>query len=131
MTIDVTALIATAQRLITENGRSVTFIEFNSTPAEADKPWNGPTDPRATPDSTAAHDAVFVEPSSAVKLGLSSEASDLIKRSDQIMIVSPGAAVDLRIYQEVDDDSQRWKITAVEILKPGSSTMLAFVGVRR
>lgn len=131
MAIDTAALIVIAQRLINENGRSVTFIQFDSTPGDVTKPWNGPTDPRATPDSTAAFDAVFVSPGAASSLGLSAETTDLIQRSDQIMIVSAGAAIDLRIYEEVDDDSQRWKITGVETLKPGASTLLSFVGVKR
>ena len=129
--VDTTAIIETAQRLITENGRSVTFVQFDSTPGDAAKPWNGPTDPRATPDSTLTVDAVFVPPSSASSLGLKDEVNDLVKRSEQIMIVSPGAAADLSIYQEVTDGGEQWKIVGVETLKPGASVMLNYVGVRR
>jgi hypothetical protein len=131
MAIDYTAAIATAQRLIGENGRSVTLVEFNRTPANVAEPWKGAADPRAVPDSTLVVDAVFVEPSSATKLGLALVDSDLVKRSDQIMIVSPGAAVDLSVFQEVLDTSVRWKITAIEVLKPGASVVLAYIGVRR
>lgn len=129
--VDTANVIQTAQRLITANGRSVTFVNFSSTLQNSSRPWLGAADPRATPDNTLTVDAVFVEPSSAVRLGLSQEASDLVKNSEQIMIVSPGATADLSIYQEVDDDSVRWKIEAVETLKPGAAVLLAFVGVKR
>jgi hypothetical protein len=124
-------LIATAQRLITENGRSVTFVGYNSTLADASKPWQGAADPRATPDATLVVDAVFVEPDSSTFLGSLSIADDLLQRTDQILIVSPGAAADLTIYQEIIDGAERWKINEVRELKPGSSVALNFVLVRR
>lgn len=129
--VDYVSLTATAQRLITKNGRSVTLLKFDSTPEEAAKPWNGPSNPRGTPDAELPIDAVFVEPSAAVKLGLSLETDDLVKRSEQIMIVSPGVAADLSTYNEVLDDSEYWKITGIQVLKPASSVVLGFVGVAR
>jgi len=129
--VDFVPLIATAQRLITENGRSVTLVKLNSTPAVASQPWKGAADPRAVPAATLVLDAVFVEPSSAVRLGLSAETSDMIKRSDQIMIISPGASEDVTLYHEVTDGSTNWKIGAVEVLRPGAEIVLAFIGVRR
>ena len=129
--VETAPLIATAQRLITENGRSVTFVEFDSTPGDVAKPWGGPADPRSNPDSTLTVDAVFVNPSGAASLGLSTETSDLVKRSEQILIVSPGASADLTIYQEIIDGSDRWKIMGIETLKPGASVMINYVGVKR
>lgn len=128
---DVPALITTAQRLIKENGRSVTLIGFNTTVAVADKPWDGPTDPRVSPAATLVLSAVFVQPASATKLGLGLETSDLIQRAEQIMIIAPGAEANLGLYQEVDDGGERWKISGVEILRPGSLLILAFIGVKR
>lgn len=127
---DLVKLIATAQRLIKANGRAVTFIRHDETLADAAKPWDGPTDARTTPAETQALDAVFVPPASAVRLGLSTEQSDLIIRSEQIMIVSPGT-VDLSRFQEVLDDDIYWKINMVEVLKPGPTVLLGFVGVKR
>ena len=129
--VDYPALIATAQRLITENGRSVTFVEFDTTLDDSDKPWRGPADPRATPESTLTVDAVFVEPLSVEQLGSSTRIKDLLARSDKIMIVSPGANVDLTIFQEVVDGSESWKIQGVETLQPGSEIILNYVGVSR
>jgi len=128
--VDFTPLIATAQRLIKENGRSVTFIRQDENLADANKPWKGPTDARDTPAATSVQDAVFVPPSSASQLGIENEQSDLILNAEQIMIVSPGT-VDLTIFQEVLDAGIYWKIKNIEILQPGLDTVLAFVGVAR
>lgn len=128
--VDFASLVVTAQRLIKENGRTVTFIRHDQTLGDANKPWQGPSDPRATPDTTSVQDAVFVEPSSAILLGIASEQSDLIMNSQKIMMVSPGV-VDLTTFQEVLDESIYWKITKIELLRPGSTTVLAFIGVRR
>ena len=77
--VDLAPLITTAQRLIKDNGRAVTFISFAETVQDPDQPWLGPRDPRAAASSFSAdfstdfetgilvnsvQDAVFVEPSS-------------------------------------------------------------------
>ncbi len=128
--VDFVSLQLTAARLIKENGRSVTFIRHNQTDAVSAEPWNGPTDPRTTPDTTSVQNAVFVEPDSLSALGFSSEASDLIMNSEKVMILSPGT-VDLSTFQEVLDGAVYWKIKKVETLQPGSTAVLSFVGVAR
>jgi hypothetical protein len=128
--VDFAPLLATAQRLISENGRSVTFIRHDETLADPLQPWLGPADPRATPDASLALDAVFVEPSSAVKLGIASETDDLILNSEQIMIVAP-TATDLKQFQEVIDETIYWKITEMTTLRPGTLAVVSFVGVKR
>lgn len=130
--VDYAGIITTAQTLITANGRSVTFVAFDTTEADSSKPWNGPADPRSSPDATLALDAVFVPPGGVADLGRVDEVDDLLKRAEQVLICSPGAAVDLTAYQEVlDSDNTRWKITGVKTLKPGGSIVLNYVGVRR
>ncbi len=129
---DYAPLVADAQALIAEFGRSVTFVAFDTTAADPAMPWNGPTDPRGTPSASLAASAVFVEPASASKLGLNTTDNDMVKRSEQIMMVAPGASADMSVYQEVvDSDSSRWKIEGISVLKPADTVVLAFVGVRR
>jgi len=129
---DYTSLVADAGALITEFGRAVTFVGFDTTEQDAAQPWLGPADPRTVPDATLAVDAVFVEPDSTRALGLSTEDNDMVKRSEQIMILSPGAAEDLSSYQEVIDfDTTRWKIVGTQVLRPAETIVLAFVGVKR
>lgn len=127
--VDAVRLQKTAARLIAANGRSVTFLRHDATPADANKPWNGPTDARSAAAETSDQSAVMVEPSGAVRLGLSSAESDLVKRSEKIFIVS--ASVDLLPFHEVLDEEVYWKITRIETLRPGSTTLLSLVGVKR
>ena len=128
--VDYVKLAATAARLVSNNGRSITLVEFDKTPDDADKPWRGAVDPRISPESTKVVSGVFVEPSSAVRLGMSSEVDDLLKRSSQIIIVA--STDDLEVYNEViDTDTKRWKIVGMEKLKPADTTLLYFIGVAR
>lgn len=128
--VDFVRLLATAQRLITANGRSVTFIRHDQTDPDAAKPWEAPVDPRATPDATLVVDVVQVNLADATKLGMTTEQSDLFTKSEKILIVAAGAT-DLLQFQEVLDDSTYWKITTIETLQPGSTIVLSFVGIRR
>lgn len=130
MTLDYAEIAADALELVTEAGRSVTLVELNNTPADAQKPWRGATDPRLVPTATLAVPAVFVEPSSAQWLGLHLEISDFVKKSSQIAIVASTA--DLKSYNEIiDTDSTRWRITGMEQLKPASTSLLYFIGLTR
>ena len=123
-------IVTVAQDLIKDFGREVTFINQNETPADATKPWQGPTAARTAPKSTLKAEAVFVQPDSASKLGRTSISEDLIKRSDQIMIV-PAGTTDLIDFQEVLDGTVYWKIVGIETLRPADTTILYFVGVAR
>lgn len=122
---------ATAQRLIDKNGRQVTLVELDGAPATPSQPWKGAADPRAAPASTLTLNAVFVEPNSANKLGLSAVSNDLIKRSEQILMLAPGIAVDTTIFHLVTDGAVNWKIQGVEVLRPADEIILAFIGVKR
>lgn len=128
--VDFAPLIATAQRLISENGRGVTLLRFDSTPADPAQPWDGPTNPRTTPDETIDVEASFVPASG--NWGLTSIVSDdLIKRSEQVCLISAGASVDLTGYQEMTDNGKSWKIVGVEVLQPATEYVLTAIGVTR
>ena len=134
MAKDYTNIATTAKRLVDKFGRSVTFRRLDRTTLDdAAKPWRGTATPRTTLDATVTAIAVIVPPSSASRLGLTTRDNELIKRSEQIMIVALGATStdDLSTFDEVLDGTQLWKITTVETLKPGDTTLLYFVGVKR
>ncbi len=128
--VDLTPILAEAVALVKENGRSVTLIKHNATLADSAQPWEGPTNARTLPASTAKLDAVFFNPATLAKLGISFESTDLVPRAEQIMMVIPGA-VNVEEFQEVLDGSVYWKIGHVEIFKPGSTTVLAYIAVGR
>lgn len=130
---DFVKLAATAARLVSSSGRSVTLERFNQTSADSAKPWSGPTDPRATVDATVTTKAAFVEPASVARFGIVTVDEDLLKRSDQVMLVAPGSTItaDLATFNEVVDGSVRWKIEIVRTLKPADTVMLYMIGVKR
>jgi len=128
--VDLAPILVTAAALVTENGREVTLIKHNATLADAAQPWEGPVDARTTPDSTAKLDAVFFNPATLAALGISFEATDLVPRAEQIMMVIPGT-VNVEEFQEVLDDGTYWKIGHIEIFKPGTVTALAYIAVGR
>jgi hypothetical protein len=130
--VDYARLAITASQLIQNNGRSITFVKLSETIADANKPWNGPD---ADDESTLALNGVFVPPNTVRQFGLSAlgegtEFKDLIAFSEQIIITAQGEN-DLREYTSVIDRDDRWGIIGLQVLRPGDTTLLAFVGVRR
>lgn len=126
-------LAATAVRMINKRGRLIRLIRFDETAANAGRPWKGPPINPTEPGSDVF--GVFVPPTSVRQFGLSAlglgtEMESMIATSEQIIIVSAGET-DLRQFSEVLDQSERWGIFTSQILKPGSTTLLGFLGVRR
>lgn len=129
--VDLAPILAEARVLVEENGREVTFIAHDTTLNDAAQPWEGPTDARAVPSSTATMDALFFNPGERDRLGKTFVSEDLVNRSQQIMMVLPIAGVNVEDFQEVLDEGTYWKITGIEVFKPGSVVALAYVGVSR
>ena len=130
--VDYVRLAQTAERLIKNNGRSISFVKLNETPANANRPWKGPG---AGGETTLALNGVFVPPNTVRQFGLTAlgegtEFKDLVTFSQQIIIVAQGEN-DLREYTSVLDGSVRWGIIGLQVLRPGDTTLLGFVGVRR
>ena len=126
-------LAATAIRMINKRGRLIRLIRFDETAANAARPWKGPPVSPTEPSSDVF--GVFVPPTSVRQFGLSAlglgtEMESMISTSEQIIIVSVGET-DLRQFSEILDQSERWGIFTSQILKPGSTTLLGFLGVRR
>ncbi len=135
MAVNYTKLADTALRLVQDSGRDMTFRRLNRTPADVAKPWRGATAPRATAglDTSVTAKAVVVPPGQSSTLGFLAEDSELVKRSEQILLVALGSTstVDLSTYDEVLDGATLWKIDLVQILKPGGTVLLFAVGVKR
>lgn len=131
--VDYNALAATARGLVEANGRQVTLRKLATTPADANKPWRGAASPAGAPAAQAAPYGVAVPPSSAVALGMSTKDTDLVKRSEQIFILTPveGETLDYSTMTELVDGTEPYRIVAVEKLRPADVTLLYFVGVAR
>lgn len=136
--VDYTSLAATAERLIADAGRSVTFVRMERTAVDPAKPWRSAATPAndsaasvtGAAESRIEATAVMVQPSSASKLGLSTDKMDDGARAEKIFIVARNAVdVDLATYDTVVDGGTVWRIEFVEELKPGATSLLYFVGV--
>lgn len=125
-----TEMAAVAQELIDENGRDVTVIRFKQAPADASKPWEGPDDPRTTPDATDIVKGCFV-PVSGSGLGKETIDADALKRTGDVCLIGPGAGFDLATADELIDGSVHKKITFVQTLKPATTVLIYYVGVER
>lgn len=131
--VDYAALADTAKTLVDRYGRQVVFERYNQSLQDNSKPWKGPTSARTSPDAQETLSGVFIHPSSLVKMGLATEDSEILKRSSQVCLVGPGSTFteNLRTFNEVVDGQERWKIVAVETLKPGDIELLHIVGLQR
>lgn len=130
--VDYNRLAQTAARLVKNNGRSISFVKLNETPANSSRPWKGPA---SGGETTLALNGVFVPPNTVRQFGLTAlgegtEFQDLVTFSEQIIITAQGEN-DLREFTSVVDGGDRWGIIGLQVLKPGPTTLLAFVGVRR
>jgi hypothetical protein len=130
--VDYAKLSATATRLITKNGRVINLVRKELTPDDPAKPWDGTADP----DTLTPISAVFVPPNTVREFGLTAlgqgtEFNDLIASSQQIVILNP-VLLDLRDYTSmIDSGGERWGIIGIQVLKPGDTQLLGFLGVRR
>lgn len=129
--VDYTRLAEVAARLVKNNGRSINFIKFSEIASNPSKPWDGPSGG----EISLPLNGVFVPPTSVRQFGLSAlgqgtDFKDLVTFSEQIIITAQGDE-DLREFTSVLDNNVRWGIIGIQVLKPGTKNLLAFVGVRR
>lgn len=117
-----------AEELIAEDGRDVVFIQLATLPGAF--PGETAGDPRSPPASQLPTKACFVEPDSMQRLGVSTRVIELAKRSDQICLV-PGAFPLEQFNEVLDDDGNYYKIKGMEKLRPGTRSILYFVGLSR
>ncbi len=131
--VDMARMADVAQRLLRDNGRLVTFIKLDRTPADAAKPWNGPSDPRATPADTADMWAAPLHPESLVNLGFTGRNQDLVKEAEMLFIVGPGSTStkDISGWDEVLDEGVRYGVILTEKLRPATVNVLFFVWAKR
>lgn len=131
-TFDYAALLTDVRALVQDFGRQVTLRKYDRTPADANKPWRGATDPRATATEATVW-AVSVPPSGLNELGIEAVADEeALRRVTEILICEPGDddPDNLDTYDEVVDGSVLHIEYACK-LKPASVTMLYFIGVKR
>jgi hypothetical protein len=127
--MDYARAVALAQRLIDKNGRTITIDQLSSVPVDANKPWKGPAVP--TVAATASLKAVFLPVSSASELGLFAKDDELLKRVEQVALIAADGVNDLTAFHRITDVGSFWKVDWTRELKPGPTTILYAIGVKR
>lgn len=130
---DYARLQATALRLITKNGKTVNVKKLATTPADAAKPWRGPTNNRSP--YAAETDVKVVELGANTELaayGLSISKADIPDKVDGFFLIalSPGTP-DLSDYNELWDGTTRYTIEMMMAVKPANTVVLWVAGVCR
>lgn len=131
-------LLVTANKLISKNGRPVILYAQGRTPAaDVNKPWKGVQE-NVDPNTVSIKletTGVFVPPNTVRQFGITSlgegtEFKDMLSKSEEIIII-PGAEVNFRQFNFVRERGTDYGILASQVLRPGTLTLLAFVGIRR
>ena len=125
---DFTEIALTAQRLIKDNGRRVTFLKIFPRTVSATEPWRA-TDTQKAPEESLQY-GVFVPPSGARDFGFNEEPD---RTTEQYIIVAPGPTSQVRLdeFHQVNDEMTRWNIITTTVLRPAEMVLLYGVQVRR
>ena len=135
---DHTEFLIMARKMIAEDGRQVTFAKLDATPADSNKPWNGPASPSFVNKVTTL--AIFLPEGSILGFGDFNKVikdDDLFKAADEVLLVAPpSTGENLADYNVVQDGSDvngtgTKRITIIKELRPADMTVLYAMGVCR
>lgn len=124
MTINYAKLRDTADRLITENGRTVTLVKRDRTASDVSKPWRGP--------STPGTDIILSVTAVIIKFETKMIDGTLIRVGDKRAFISPkesdaaestGEAL-IEDFDTLIDKSETWNIISVDKVEPGDTKIL-------
>lgn len=129
MALDYAPILAEAQQLIRDTGRLTTFERLSAAPADPARPWRGPAAP-AVANSVSAM-ATFV-PAQGADLGRMGISEQLLARVEQVALVAPDpSGFDFAAATSATDSSVRWRVDWVQTLRPGGTTLLYAMGMKR
>lgn len=124
--VDYVKLAATANRLVTKSGKSITVRKLNSAPADPTKPWRGAVDPRSPAADTQVVAAVEVAESGIGKLINKKDIPDTV---DKFYIAAPGLSTpDLDDFDEVNDGGVDARIVLMKALRPAGTVLIYVIG---
>jgi hypothetical protein len=129
MALNYTKFQLLAERLIGENGRTVTLVRRDqNNPIDIDKPWRG---------STGASDISFDLIGVIIEYDKEDIDGTLVRISDQRLLIAAKDIEDvmpanelIEDYDEVIDGSVHWKIVKVGTVKPGAVRIMYDIQLR-
>lgn len=129
MAFDYTKTAALATRLIAKFGRSMVAVRQSRTPADSNRPWEGPD--VSSPEWTETITGVVSEPTGEEDLGAITDKTGNVPRIDSVIFVSASTTNDLRLADQIRDDGDTWRVVFVKVLQPGATKILYQIGVRQ
>lgn len=113
--------VSLAKRLIAKNGRAMTLRKLNRTPADANKPWRGPSE-------VASTGYEYERPIVGVIVDFTEEEldADQTRRGFMHLIVNAADHVgfDLSKADSLLDGAQVWAVTMDSVLQPGETRIM-------
>ncbi len=131
MALDYVSFQNLAERLIEENGRTISLVRRDQgNPTDPSKPWRGSTE---ADEITVVVKGVFVEFEKQDFDGT------LVRRGDKRILIADksvndeSSASNLKIedYDHVLDGGVRWKIITAELIEPGDLRIMFDIQVRQ
>jgi hypothetical protein len=120
MAFDYAGLAITAQQLIADAGREVTFTRKSRAAADVNKPWRGP--------SPAAAESFTAIPAAIVPMEFKDEETDVIRRVAMatlyVAALSFPGTLDVKELDTVVDGVWTWRIVAVQPIMPGTINVI-------
>jgi len=126
--VNYSLLAQNAKVLLKRYGRSITFVKFNETPADVNKPWNGPA---ANGQTQIVLQSVALDPIGQRQMGESIRMNSLTDIENTNLLIVANEGYDLSDFSEVIDDNKRFGIVSIESLKPANIPIISYVWVKR
>lgn len=124
MAVNYGSLAATAERLIRENGRDITFIRKSRTPMNPAKPWDGRAG-AATPDPEDSRVTVKGVMWPYTEDEMRDENTRRASNRALVSAVAFGAGKTHEDMEYVEDGvTGKWRVVKVEALQPGDTNIL-------
>lgn len=122
--------IALATSMLAKKGRKVTLQQLGNAADDNSRPWRGSAYLDIVTQYTDVP-AAFV-PVIGKDLGVIVSDKELLKRSQQVVIVAPVTeGIENKVDQIQDSDGSTWKVVWGQCLKPGSQTIFYVFGLAR
>lgn len=130
--VDYVKMAATALRLVTKNGKTITLVKLATTPSDVTKPWRGPVDQRGP--AAASVDLKGVEvPLLKRQFGAAYSKKDIPDTVTDAFLVAPALSgtPDLTEFDELISDGVTYKIEVADVLRPGPVILLYYFMVSK
>lgn len=127
MAKDYSALQDKAKDLIEHYGKTVELLKESRTSANPSAPWEGTTTAETRVTGVyAVYVPLFGE---AAVMGAIASLGGTVNKSMNSFLIGVVSGHDVRTFQKVVEDSKVWRITKVDVIKPGDTVLLYQVEV--